>query len=73
VNTGSNDGIFQLKAGSPAIGAGVGGVDMGLFGGSDPYVLSGLPAIPAIWFISAPSSGSGASGLQVQIKAKSHN
>jgi hypothetical protein len=73
VNSGSTDGVFQLKAGSPAIGAGVGGVDMGMFGGSDPYVLSGLPAIPAIWFFSAPSSGSGAGGLQIQIKAKSHN
>ncbi len=73
VNTGSSDGVYVLKAGSPAIGSGVGGVDMGMFGGSDPYVLSGLPAIPAIWSISAPSSGSGASGLQVNIKAKSHN
>ncbi len=73
VNTGSPDAAFMLKTGSPAIGTGVGGVDMGMFGGADPYVLSGLPAIPAIWSISAPSSGSGASGLNVNIKAKSHN
>ncbi len=73
VQTGVSDAYFQLKTGSPAIGAGVGGVDMGMFGGSDPYVLSGLPAIPAIWFFSAPSSGSGAGGLQIQLKAKSHN
>ena len=73
VNSGSPDGAFVLKTGSPAIGTGVGGVDMGLYGGADPYVLSGLPAIPAIWSISAPSSGSGASGLNVNIKAKSHN
>jgi hypothetical protein len=73
VNAGSPDGVFQLKTGSPAIGAGVGGVDIGMFGGTDPYVLSGLPAIPAIWSFSAPSSGSGASGLNVRIKAKSHN
>ncbi|MBF9219604.1 hypothetical protein [Hymenobacter ruricola] len=73
VNTGSDDGLYQLKPGSPAIGAGLGGVDIGMFGGADPYVLSGLPAIPAIWSFSAPSSGSGASGLNVNIKAKSHN
>lgn len=73
VNSGSTDGQYQLKAGSPAIGAGVTGEDIGMFGGSDPYKLSGLPAIPAIWFFSAPSSGSGAGGLQIQIKAKSHN
>lgn len=73
VNSGSPDATFMLKTGSPAIGAGVGGVDIGMFGGSDPYVLSGMPAIPAIWSITAPSSGSGASGLNVNIKAKSHN
>jgi len=80
VATGSDDGYYQLKPNTtspaftnPAIGTGVGGVDMGMFGGTDPYVLSGMPAIPAIWSFSAPSSGSGASGLQVQIKAKSHN
>ena len=73
VNAGSPDATFMLKVGSPAIGTGVGGVDMGMYGSTDPYVLSGLPAIPAIWSISAPSSGSGASGLNVNIKAKSHN
>ena len=73
VNSGSSDGMFLLKPSSPAIGTGLGGVDMGLFGGSDPYVLSGLPAIPAIWSFTAPSSGSGTSGLNVNIKAKSHN
>ena len=73
VNTGSSDGKFKLKAGSPAIGAGVGMVDIGMYGGADPYVLSGLPSIPAIWSFSAPSSGSGTGGLQVTIKAKSHN
>ncbi|MBC7448562.1 MAG: hypothetical protein H7330_10940 [Hymenobacteraceae bacterium] len=80
VASGSDDGYFQLKPNTvspaytnPAIGTGVGGVDMGMFGGTDPYVLSGMPAIPAIWFFSAPSSGSGAGGLQIQLKAKSHN
>lgn len=43
VNTGTTDGRFQLKAGSPAKGAGIGGVDIGMFGGINPYVLSGVP------------------------------
>lgn len=73
VNTGSPDGMYVLKPASPAIGTGVGGVDMGMYGGADPYVLSGMPAIPAIWSITAPSSGSGSGGLNVNIKAKSHN
>ncbi|MGI4875300.1 MAG: hypothetical protein ACRYFX_29455 [Janthinobacterium lividum] len=73
VGTGSDDGKWQLKAGSPALAAGANGEDCGMYGGADPYVLSGMPAIPAIWFFAAPTSGSGASGLQVHLKAKSHN
>jgi hypothetical protein len=45
----STDGQWQLKAASPAISAGIGGVDCGMFGGSTPYKLSGIPNIPAIY------------------------
>ena len=45
--TGSTDGRYKLKAGSPAIGYGVGGVDCGIYGGPEPYVLSGMPTVPA--------------------------
>ncbi len=44
----SDDGRYQLAPGSPAIGAGVGGIDCGAFGGSTPYKLSGIAAIPNI-------------------------
>ena len=73
VLSGSDDGYWKLKTGSPALAAGANGEDCGMYGGTDPYVLSGMPAIPAIWFFAAPTSGSGASGLQVHLKAKSHN
>lgn len=69
----STDGDWQLRNGSPAIGAGLNGEDCGMFGGTTPYVLSGMPSIPAIYFFVAPSSASGTQGLQVQIKAKSNN
>lgn len=49
VGTGSTDGKLQLKAGSPAIAAGVGGIDCGMFGGPYPYKLSGLPQVPSIF------------------------
>ena len=71
--SGSTDGQWQLKGGSPAIGAGLSGEDNGMFGGTTPYILSGLPAIPTIYFFVAPGSASGTEGLQVQIKAKSNN
>lgn len=73
LNSGSTDARWQLLEGSPAIGAGPGGIDCGMFGGNDPYVLSGMPPIPSITDFFAPSTASQASGLDVQLKAKSHN
>jgi len=67
----STDGQWQLKVGSPAIGAGEGGTDIGMFGGEYPYILSGLPPIPAIYDLDAQSLPSNT--LDVNLKAKSHN
>jgi len=71
--TGSTDAQWKLKDGSPALGAGAAGGDLGMYGGGDPYALSGLPSIPAIYFFDAPIQGSTTSGLPVQMKVKSHN
>lgn len=67
----STDGQWKLKAGSPALGAGEGGVDCGMYGGPYPYILSGMPNIPAIYYFNAPSVPSNT--INVSIKAKSHN
>lgn len=67
----STDGQWQLKVGSPAIGAGEMGTDIGIFGGETSYVLSGLPPIPAIYSLDAQSLPS--NSLDVNLKAKSHN
>ena len=69
--TGSTDSQWQLAEGSPAIGAGTDDTDIGMFGGSVPYVLSGIPNIPRIYFFTAPSVGTEESGLNVHLKAKS--
>ena len=69
----STDGKWQLKEGSPAIGTGENGIDCGAFGGTSPYILSGLPAVPHIYEAIVPTSGSAASGLPVTIKVKSQN
>ncbi len=69
----STDGKWHLKEGSPAIGAGENGTDCGVFGGTSPYILSGLPAVPHIYEAIVPTSGSAASGLPVTIKVKSQN
>ena len=68
--TGSNDGKYQLKTGSPAIGFAYGGGDCGPFGSGSPYILSGMPNIPSVYeFIVPPAGGS---NLSITIKAKSH-
>ncbi|MEN9963882.1 MAG: hypothetical protein RL582_977 [Bacteroidota bacterium] len=70
--TGTADKDFQLKAGSPAIGIGYGGVDMGAYGGSTPFKLALQPAIPAITNLSSPAS-TGGNTIQVTFSAKSNN
>jgi len=68
----TTDGQWQLKTGSPAIGAGIDGSDCGIFGGQTPYVLSGMPPIPAVYEIKMPASGNSEEGINVNAKAKTH-
>lgn len=76
--SGSSDGRFQLRAGSPAIGAGepVSGVtpDCGAFGTADPYRLSGIPPIPSIYALTVPASiPSSATSITVTVSTRSNN
>ncbi len=78
VSTGSYDNYFKLKTGSPAIGAGYGStaqtpVDAGMFGGTTPYVLSGIPAIPSIYYFKNQPVGSNSDPIDVQVKVRSNN
>jgi hypothetical protein len=73
VTSGTTDGRWRLSDGSPAIGTGFEGVDMGMFGGAEPYVLSGIPPIPTIYQLNAPAVGEKNTGLPITIKAKSNN
>jgi hypothetical protein len=65
------DKDFLLKPGSPAIGAGEGGIDMGAFGSSTPFVLGLQPAIPAITALVSPAA-SNASSIKITFSAKSN-
>lgn len=67
----STDGKWELAAGSPALAGGSGGVNCGAFGGSTPYILSGVPNLPHIYEADVPASATSESGLQVSIKVKS--
>jgi len=72
------DNGYILKTGSPAIGAGINGGDCGIFGsgyGGEPYVLSGLPAIPIIFEVNFnhivfPADST---TIHMNIKAKSNH
>lgn len=65
------DANYKLKAGSAASGKGTYGVDCGAFGGSDPYVVCGLPASPHIYNVISEASAISSKGLTVKIKVKS--
>ncbi len=71
-NSGADDVSFVLKAGSPAIGAGSSGANLGAFGGGSPFKLALQPAIPAIYKIQAPAAPAG-NTLNVTFSTKSNN
>ena len=54
------DGSFPTSASSE-------GKEVGAFGGTDPYVLSGIPNIPLIKFIDVPANANSENGLPVNV------
>ena len=70
VSAGSSDGKWRLKPGSPAIGAGIDGVDLGPFGGPAPYILSGLPSRPRLTRFAVPATATDVSGLRIEVDAQ---
>ena len=77
--TGSFDSRMVLKAGSPALGAGltVGAIvapNCGAFGATDPYKLSGIPNIPTIYALTVPTSiPSGSATMNVTFSTRNNN
>ena len=68
--TASTDGAFALRTGSPAIGTGESGVDVGAFGGTIPYRIAGIPNVPAIYQFNQTVSGNSLNGT---ISTRSNN
>ena len=67
---GSEASRYVLKSGSPAVGAGLNGTDLGIYGGSNPYVPFGIPGIPRMQELTAPSTVTRGSGLWFRVRAK---
>lgn len=78
-NMGSYDGKYRLKSTSPAKGAGLSAgtvvnPDCGAFGATDPYVLSGIPNVPSIYSLSAPTSiPSGQATMNITFSTRNNN
>jgi len=72
-NTGGYlDNVYQLKSGSPAIAAGISGVDCGAFGGSTPFKLAVTPPIPSIYKLEVPSTPAG-NTMSIKFSTRSNN
>ena len=71
--TNSNDGRFALTAGSPAKAKGEGGKDQGIFGGLNPYKLSGIPAIPAFYKLTATSTSTAGNPYTITFSVRGNN
>ena len=70
------EGAWKLKAGSPAIGAGYGStggnpIDCGMFSGQNPYILAGIPPMPAVYSFEVQPIGSNTDPIDVKVKVKS--
>ena len=73
VSSGTSDGIYKLKSGSPGSNNASDGTDRGVFGGTsstDRYTLSGLAPIPVIYSLTTSGDATPANGLSVTISAK---
>jgi len=70
--TSSIDNQYQLKPDAAAIGAADDGGDCGAFGGSSPYILSGLPNLPTVYQIISPVTTPSSGNMNVTVKAKSN-
>ena len=68
----TTDGQWRLKAGSPAIGAGLNAENCGMFNGIYNYRLSGIPFNPSVYVLNAPATSSG-NTLPITISVKSNN
>lgn len=65
-----NDTRFQLSPGSPAIGAGHDGGNCGMFDGDYPYVLSGIPPVPSIYYLDTRVNEN---SVDVRLKARAND
>lgn len=77
----SRDGEYQINSiwtdtshlgnPNPAYNGGVDGTHIGVMGGTDPYVLSGMPPVPSVTGYTGSASGTVSGGSSASVKGKS--
>jgi hypothetical protein len=71
VFTGGNmENAYSLISDSPAKGAGFDALDLGIFSGVRPYVISGLAQLPRITRFVVPAKATSSSGLRIEMDAE---
>lgn len=73
VNDRSFDLRYELAPNSPAISTGLGGIDCGPFGGSEPYLPSGVVGRPLIYQLNMPVELESGNDMHVNVKVKTTN
>lgn len=69
----ANDAAYQIKPGDPLKTKGSGGIEVGAYGGTTPYIVSGIPAIPSITSFVNTATGDATNPVKVTISVKSNN
>jgi hypothetical protein len=63
---------YNLQAGSPAIGAGSNGTDIGIYGGTSPFIIGDNPAIPQMEEVTTPLGSTVSQGTNLNVTFKSY-
>jgi hypothetical protein len=63
---------YHLQSGSPAIGSGFSGTDMGIYGGSAPFEVGANPATPQMQEITTPLGSTVSKGTNLNVTFKSY-
>jgi hypothetical protein len=69
----SADEAYQIKAGSQLKTLGSSGSEVGAYGGSSPYIVSGISPIPSITSMVNTGTGDNSTPIKVTVSVKSNN
>jgi hypothetical protein len=62
---------YNPNPANPILIPGADGTTRVMYGGALPYVPSGMPPIPSVWFVGGSSTGTTGSGTTIDVKTKS--